>query len=333
MWLFYAPVAVWIAWLSIRRRGIRAISAANPGIPDGGIVGESKHEILSRLPVEWTIPSVLIRAGARDERVWQLLHCITHKGWTLPLVFKPDVGQRGTGVKIVRKLTEASDYLGREHGGVLVQPYHNGPYEAGVFYYRYPGCSRGRILSITDKHFPFVLGDGRSTLEELIWTDRRLRMQAGTFLRRHADRKDFVLPAGERFQLAVAGNHVQGTLFRDGRHLITPALEERIDTIAQSYKGFFIGRFDIRYSDLQRFTAGEDFAIVELNGATAESTNIYDPAGSLFAAYRQLFRQWSLVFAIGKANLQDGARSSGFVRVFELLRAHWNTHVAYATSD
>jgi len=333
MWLFYAPVAVWIACLSIRHRGIRPISAANPGIADGGIVGESKHDILSRLPLEWTIPSVRIASGARDERVWQFVHQLANRGWTFPLVFKPDMGQRGAGVKVVRNLTEAGDYLGRESSAVLVQPYHNGPFEAGVFYYRYPGWSRGRILSITDKHFPFVVGDGRSTLEELIWAHERLRMQAATFLLRHADRKDFVLPAGESFQLAVAGNHVQGTLFRDGRHLITSELEERIDTIAQSYKGFFVGRFDIRYTDPERFKAGEDLAIVELNGATAESTNIYDPAGSLFAAYRQLFRQWSLVFAIGKANLQNGARSSGLLRVFELLRAHWNTRVAYATSD
>ena len=50
MWLFYAPVAMWLAWLVVRHRGIGAIAAANPGMPDGGIVGESKHEILTRLP-------------------------------------------------------------------------------------------------------------------------------------------------------------------------------------------------------------------------------------------------------------------------------------------
>ena len=42
----YAPVAGWIAPRAVRHRGIGAISAAT-GMPDGGIVGESKHEILS----------------------------------------------------------------------------------------------------------------------------------------------------------------------------------------------------------------------------------------------------------------------------------------------
>lgn len=333
MWLFYAPVAAWVAVLAIRHRGIGAISAANPGIPDGGIVGESKHQILSRLPAEWTIPSVLVDRGIHDGRVGQIVDVLTCRGWTFPLVFKPDVGQRGTGVKIVRSLGEVSDYFARDRNPVLVQPYHRGPCEAGVFYYRMPGWARGRILSITDKRFPVVIGDGRTTLEDLIWADPRLRMQAATFLSRHADSRDRVLCAGERFTLAIAGNHAQGTLFRDGRHLITPALEERVDTIARSYGGLYVGRFDIRYRDVERFKAGEDLAIVELNGATAESTNIYDPDGSLLDAYRQLFRQWSLVFAIGSANRRRGAAVSSVRRVFGLVRAHLSSRAAYQTSD
>ncbi|HEV3484167.1 MAG TPA: hypothetical protein VG106_02090, partial [Vicinamibacterales bacterium] len=197
-----------------------------------------------------------------------------------------------------------------------------GPFEAGIFYYRWPGEPCGRILSITDKHFPTVTGDGQSTLQELIWKDARLRMQARVFLRQHTAMREHRLAAGERLQLAFAGNHAQGTLFRDGRHLITPALEERIDRIARAYDGFFIGRFDVRYRDLDQFKAGEDLAIVELNGATAESTNIYDPSGSLLGAYRQLFRQWRLVFAIGAANRARGAVPSSHRRLLSLVRDH-----------
>jgi hypothetical protein len=214
-----------------------------------------------------------------------------------------------------------------------MQPYHEGPFEAGVFYYRMPDWERGRILSITDKQFPALVGDGRSTIEELVWAHPRYRMQADTFLRRHHDVLARVLPAGDRFQLAIAGNHAQGTIFRDGRHLLTAALERRIDEIAQSHPGFFVGRFDIRYRDVDAFKAGEDLAIVELNGATAESTNIYDPEGSLLGAYRQLFRQWSIVFAIGAANRAAGAPVSSTRRLAELIRAHLTTRIAFALSD
>lgn len=122
-------------------------------------------------------------------------------------------------------------------------------------------------------------------------------------------------------------------MFRDGRHLITPALERRIDDIARTFPGFCVGRFDIRYGDVERFKAGRDLAIVELNGATSESTNIYDPDTSLFDAYRQLFRQWAIVFAIGAANRQRGAAVSSTRRLYELAHAHLSRVAAYPISD
>ena len=333
MWLFYAPVAVWIAWLVVRHRGIGPLSAANPGIEDGGIVGESKHAILSRLPEKWTIPSMKLEPADDDARATRLADMRSGARWNWPLVLKPDVGQRGTGVKIVRSIAEARAYFTRERGTVLVQPFHPGPFEAGVFYYRHPGSARGRILSITDKHFPEVTGDGRSTLEELIWADARLRMQASTFLARYASTRLNVPRAGESVRLGMAGNHAQGALFRDGADLITPALEDRIEQIARAFPGFFIGRFDIRYADADRFRAGQDLAIVELNGATAESTNIYDPDSTLVRAYGQLFHQWSLVFEIGAANQAAGVPASSVSRVAHLLRVHLGSAPAFATSD
>ena len=63
MWLFYAPVGLWTALLALRYGGYRTLTAANPGIPDGGVVGESKFLILSKLPAGDTIPSALIDEG------------------------------------------------------------------------------------------------------------------------------------------------------------------------------------------------------------------------------------------------------------------------------
>ena len=122
-------------------------------------------------------------------------------------------------------------------------------------------------------------------------------------------------------------------MFTDGAALITPALESRIDEIARSYDGFYIGRFDVRYRDRHGFMAGRDLAIVELNGATAECTNIYDPASSLLAAYRQLFLQWRLVFAIGAANRQLGTPVTAPRRLLALIRAHFAAPAPFAVSD
>ena len=133
--------------------------------------------------------------------------------------------------------------------------------------------------------------------------------------------------------LGIAGNHAQGTMFTDGGWMATPALESRIDAIALEYPGFYIGRFDVRYGSPERFLAGEDLAIVELNGATAECTNIYDPAHSLLFAYRTLFRQWRLVFAIGSANRLGGRSVSSMDRLLTLLKSHCRSSSPFPIAD
>jgi hypothetical protein len=262
------------------------------------------------------VPSILVTPGELGTRLEQVRQAID-QGWSFPLILKPDAAQRGAGVKRVRDLVDVEKYLQGQSAAVIVQAYHPGPFEAGIFYYRLPGEETGHIFSITDKVFPVLVGDGCRALEALIWRHSRYRMQARTFLARHDAERGLVLAAGERFALALAGNHCQGTMFRDGSHLITPELERAVDAIARHFPGFYIGRFDVRYTDPEGFKAGRDLAIVELNGVTSESTNIYDPSWSLLAAYRTLFRQWSLLYRIGAANRQHGQAPTG---VLELLR-------------
>jgi membrane protein DedA with SNARE-associated domain len=309
-WIFYPPVALWVLLLAIRHRGFSVVTAANPGIPTGGFIGESKQDILSKLPREWTLASRLIEKGSVPRRVAALRRAMDEEGWSFPLVLKPDVGQRGAGVRVIRTVADAEAYLERHEPDLLAQPWHPGPFEAGIFYYRYPGERAGRIFSITDKVFPSVTGDGRATLSDLIWAHPRHRMQAARFLARHERQLGRVPAAGEVVPLGLVGNHVQGTMFRDGGALVTPALERRVDEIAHTYEGFYVGRFDVRYGDVEAFMAGDDLSIVELNGVTSESTNIYDPSRSLFWAYRTLFRQWAIIFRIAAMNRARGERAT-----------------------
>jgi len=212
MWLFYPPVLAWIGWLTLRHRSFMVITAANPGIPLGGFVGESKSQILSLSKHPSVIQTIIVDRGRFASQLAQA-------GWTFPIILKPDVGERGTGVRLIRTIEQAHEYLQTTDATTIAQPFHPGPHEAGVFYYRIPGESRGHIFSITDKIFPQLIGNGRSTLQELIWRHPRFRMQAKILLARHANDTTPVLANGERLRLALAGNHCQGTMFRDGAHI------------------------------------------------------------------------------------------------------------------
>jgi membrane protein DedA with SNARE-associated domain len=223
-----------------------------------------------------------------------------------PFILKPDVGQRGVGVKLIRSQEQAAAYSQQTTAPLVVQRYAPGPHEIGVFYYRFPNEKRGRIFAITEKIFPTITGDGRRTIEELVWADERARFMADKYLSRFGDRRSEVLSAGETVKLVEAGNHAQGCIFRDGAHLWSEELEQRVDDISRRLDGFFIGRYDIRYASDDELRAGRNFQIIELNGAASEATSIYDARNSIFAAYRTLFRQWELVFAIGAANRRRG---------------------------
>jgi hypothetical protein len=333
MWASYPPVVAWIALQAVRSGGVRAITAANPGFEDGGLVGESKHAIQLLLPPAWAVPSEVIEPGLPESRAATLGRLMHDRDWAYPLVLKPDVGQRGVGVRRITGAAEARAYLRQYPHRAVAQPWHPGPFEAGLFYARHPDEPRGRILSITDKVFPVVEGDGRSTLEQLIDAHPRCRLQAGTFRRRHQDQLSTVPAPGQRVRLGDVGNHAQGTMFLDGRALWTAALEERVDQIARAVPGFYIGRFDVRYADVGRFKAGEDFQVIELNGVAAEPTDIYDPDRSLVSAYAALFDQWRRVFEIGRANLERGHDGASAMRLLQLALRHLTDQRAFPVSS
>lgn len=321
-WAAYAPVVPWIAWLALRHGGPGTVAAANPGFADGGLVGESKFDILSALPREWTVPSARIDVGPLETRRRAIAAFVELPGVAFPLVLKPDVGQRGAGVRKIRTLDEATAYLRAADYALVAQPWHPGPFEAGIFYVRHPAGARGRIFSITDKVFPRIVGDGVRTVASLIDAHPRLARQTAVFHRRHAASLGRVLASGDTFALGEVGNHCQGTLFRDGHELWTPALEARIDAIARQVPGFFIGRFDVRYPDRDAFMAGEGLRILELNGVTAEPTDVYDPERTIWSSYRALFEQWRLVFTIGAENRRRGHEGTTWRRLLRLGLKH-----------
>ncbi len=335
-WLFYTPVVLRYAWLSLKYRGVTLPSAANPGITTGGLVGESKFETLRELHrnhPEFTAEAWLLPAGEHTGQLRQLRELCTEQSLPYPFILKPDLGQRGLGVKLIRNEVEAADYLRTTTADIVVQRYVPGPFEVGVFYYRFPHEPRGRIFAITEKIFPLLTGDGVHTVEELIWQDERARFVAARYLARFDARRDEVLPAGATLRLVEAGNHAQGCIFRDGERLHTPELAARIDEISQQLPGFFIGRYDLRFSSEDDLRAGRNFHILELNGASAEATSIYDARNSLASAYRTLFRQWELVFAIGAANRQRGAVPTRPLELYRVWRASNRLFAAYPLAD
>lgn len=313
--LFYLPVWLWIGWLALRHRGLRLPLIANTAFPAGGLVGESKSFVLDRFgPAarSFVAPYVVLKRGpgSTEALVKHALSTAAANGLSLPLVAKPDLGCRGAGVRPVRTNAELHDYLAAfpVDQQLILQQLIDAEGEAGVFYVRLPGSAEGRIFSLTLKYFPHVIGDGRRTLRELIAADPRAGRLQHLYVPRHAGRLDTIVPDGERVRLAFAGSHSRGAIFRDGNAHVTDAMRARFDRIATAIPGFHFGRFDVRFSDFEAFRRGEDFFILECNGAGAEATHIWDSRTRLGDAYKTLFRQFALLWRIGATNRRLGHR-------------------------
>src|SRR3954451_18008302 len=85
-WAINAPVAAWIAGLAGYHRSLSVFTAANPGIEEGGFVGESKSAILARLPQEWVIPWAVVEPGPLATSLQAFGRTRLAPGWSLPLV-------------------------------------------------------------------------------------------------------------------------------------------------------------------------------------------------------------------------------------------------------
>ena len=307
MWAVYPPVALWIVWLAIRHRGITIFTAVNPAMPSGGVVGESKFGILRGLGESaWIARSGFIAGAlAPQARLAAADAFMAAHGLSLPIVLKPDQGERGRGVQVARCRSELEAHLEATCVDTVIQEYVPGV-EFGVFYVRRPSDPRGAIMSITEKRLPVVVADGRRTIEQLILDDPRAVCMARFHLAQQAAQLAFVPPEGTQVRLGDCGSHCRGAEFIDGRAYGSAALDAAFETVSRRYKGFYFGRFDVRASSTDAFSRGE-FTVIELNGVTSEPTHIYDPAVSLFEAYAALFRQWSLAFEIGAENAKLGA--------------------------
>jgi len=316
MWAFYPPIMIYAAWLMVRYRGTLLPTVANPSFPGGGFFGESKAEILAlamkHIP-EWVAPFVRVERPPTpstdvDAERAAALALLANAGISLPVVAKPDLGCRGAGVKLVRSEADLQSYITAFPAGATFLLQRLVPFEgeAGVFYCRRPGQSHGRIVSITLKYFPHVIGDGERTLRQLILGDPRAGRLSHLYLRRHTARLDDVPPAGAAIRLAFAGSHSRGAIFRNGTHLVTPEMEACFDSLAQRLPEFHFGRFDVRFEQFAELQRGLGFTIVEVNGAGAESTHIWDRRTTLVQAWRDLMRQYHWLFEVGHANRARG---------------------------
>ncbi len=130
------------------------------------------------------------------------------------------------------------------------------------------------------------------------------------------------MPKDEKRNLVPYGNHARGAKFIDGSDWITPKLTEIINEMCLQIPGFYFGRLDIMYNTFEELERGENFSLVELNGAASEPTHIYDPKHSIFFAWKELMRHIRYMFEISMENHKNGHPFLKYKAGMEQYRLH-----------
>jgi membrane protein DedA with SNARE-associated domain len=318
--ILYIPVVLRWFLLAIRYRSLTLPSVSNPMIETGGFMGESKGAVMNQVGEDqrsWVAEFVTLHRNGMntDSDVGRAVSLMEEKGLSFPIVAKPDIGWNGYGVRLVEDCVHLHKYITSFPSGekmLLQRPVHHDG-EAGIFYVRLPGEEKGHIYSITLRYFPFVVGDGRSTLCELIQNDPRTKLRADFYLGGKSNHLGFgkedlghIPQEGELIRLSFIGSLRVGGLYRDAGQLITPELTQRFDAIAKSMPEFYYGRFDIRFESTDLLKEGKGFTIIEINGAGAEAIQAWDPDVPLLKLYREFFKAQSLLFKVAALNRKRG---------------------------
>ena len=321
----YPPVVLYLVYLGFRYRSLTLPTLANPMLPCGGFIDESKLQILNILKAANAPVADFVEVdaiGSVEDRMVVVQAAMERWGGGYPVVLKPDQGERGKGVAIVKSMDQLRSVLMESHQTLIAQKYVPGK-EFGVFYWRMPEKKTGEIPSITRKKYTSVIGDGFSNLEQLILNDARAVCSAETFLKAHKNELFRIPSTGERVTLVEIGTHARGSLFLDACELATDELREVLDRISLDVDGYYLGRFDLKVPDDESLRQGKNIQILELNLLTSEPTHMYDPKHTIWFAWRLLIRQWRTAFEIGDQVRKQGKKP---MKLSEIIEKIWRRY-------
>ena len=306
---------VW-AWYCLRSRSLWFFTPSNPTITFGGFEGEDKREMYDQLPKELYPKTIYLHPSDDFAFVQQQ---VAQQEFTYPFIVKPDVGMKGLLFRKIDTQEELNTYHKMMPFNYLIQELVDYPLEISVFYYRYPGRDKGVITGFIQKELMDVVGNGYSTLWELISVHPKARHRSEEMRVKHKDNLHTVIPAGARYILTYAANLNRGARFTNLQHLIDDDLLAVFDRLSHQTT-FYYGRYDIKCASIEDLKRCKNFSILEFNGSGAEPNHVYNTGFTLFQAYKVFLMHWKVLYRISRINARAGHPYWSFTKGWRFLQ-------------
>lgn len=296
--IFFIPVSLYVIYLAMRARSPLFFSAANPSIPTGGMIGENKADISRWIPPKYRPKNTVISPLMF---VSEISKSLDTAGLEFPLIIKPTVGARGFLVKKIHTKQEILTHIEQNPTLFLIEEYIDYPVEAAVLYWRNPETNESGISSVTVKEFLHVIGNGQSSIKELLMRNQRGVLQIPRLLEEQADLMASIPELGRKIIVEPIGNHCRGTKFLNFNHLITPDMVAAFDKIQADLPDCYLFRLDLKTPSVSDLQKGKNIKILEINGVGSDPAHIFDPTFPLWSMYAAYFSLWRKIFEISTA--------------------------------
>ena len=308
-WEFWSVYSIYLplfpVWLccACKARTLLFFHGANPSIKYGGMAMESKKEIYDLIPENW-IPKTIFASS--ENHFKDILIRFKSQEIEFPIIVKPNIGLKGLGVVEIKNIDELENYHKNNDYDFLIQEKINFKNEVGIFYHRFPDEKKGKITGMVKKEFLSVKGDGKKTLKDLVMENPRSAYQIKAVEQQMRNEMQKIIPENEVIILVPFGSHTRGAKFIDISTEVTEKLAQKIDEICTKVNGFYYGRLDVMYENIELLKNGENFKIIEINGSKSEPTHMYDPKHSIFFAWKEITKHWKIMAKISRKNHQAG---------------------------
>ncbi|MFZ2593940.1 MAG: hypothetical protein WAX38_04180 [Minisyncoccia bacterium] len=192
-----------------------------------------------------------------------------------PLIAKPQIGTRGRHTVLHIQdsvaLKRAFWIVKKISTRVVVQEELSGQV------YRFT-CVGGKFIGCALREYPYVTGDGESTIAELIKRENEHPLRNSKifrhipftkaheiFLEKHGLNKNFIPKAGERCIVGDKNSRLNGTITEDVTDLVNPTVIQEIERCAQVLRLPVVG-LDALFIDVtQPYVPGHREGIIEAN--------------------------------------------------------------------
>ena len=295
-------------------------TAANPGINNGGAFLVAKDEIYNKINPN-IIPKTLVVKDAKNAD--SILKWLTKEQLHFPILVKPNHGLRGIGLSVIKNESQFNVFVSRIASEYLIQEFIEYKNEIGIFFTKNPKTHNVKLTSIVKKSFMEIKGNGIDSIEELVKSNKRYAMHLQTMKQDRSIDWSLVLDEEQMFTFERIGNHSRGATFLDGNDMINPQLTSVIANVLEDIDDVYYGRIDLKYSNEDDLLAGDNFKIIELNGAFSEPAHIYDPSHNLMYDWKEIIKHFNYLFKISDYLINQGVKPLKLKTGLQLISEHF----------